>query len=124
MYIPKRYGQSKMETCPFCGKQASQQNEQGVAVCVQHRNTELPDIKCLCGSYLDMRNGKYGAFFSCMKCGNINMKKALEINDLHELKKPSKTTHQEMHQSAHDEDLKEKPKEERVIRSDDPDYFD
>jgi|SRR3989338_4750388 len=123
MYIPKRYGQSKMETCPFCGKQASQQNEQGVVVCVQHRNTDLPDMKCLCGSYLDLRNGKYGAFFSCMKCGNINMKKALEINDLKSLKelnKPSKPVHPQ----ASDEELKEKPKQERVVRSDDPDYFD
>lgn len=48
------------------------------------------------------------------------MKKALEINDLHDLKKPSKTTPQKVN----DEELKEKPKQEKVVRSDDPDYFD
>ena len=53
------------------------------------------------------------------------MKKALEINDLHELKKPNKTMHPTANnEKASDEDLKEKPRQERVVRSDDPDYFD
>jgi hypothetical protein len=80
MYIPKRYGESKLEQCPFCGKQATTLNRQKIPVCVAHKDSYLDDLKCACGSYLDTKIGKYGVYFSCMKCGNINMKKALELN--------------------------------------------
>lgn len=80
MRIPKRYGQSKLSSCPFCGKQATSENDQGVAVCRSHKQTMLMDLKCACGDWLDVLSGKWGAYCQCMKCGNVNMKRALEMN--------------------------------------------
>lgn len=80
MYIPKKYGQSKIFNCPFCGKQAITKSHQGLPVCIAHKEASLQNLKCLCGDYLDLKDGKYGPYFSCMKCGNMNFKKALEIN--------------------------------------------
>ncbi|MFH0868579.1 MAG: hypothetical protein V1831_04675 [Candidatus Woesearchaeota archaeon] len=80
MYVPKRYGQSKVDSCPFCGKIATVKNNQDVPVCAKHQTTPLPDLKCSCNSYLDLRKGRFGAYFHCLNCGNINMKKALVLN--------------------------------------------
>ncbi len=80
MYIPKRYGQSKSEPCPFCERQSLAINEQGVAVCLAHKDKLLTNLKCLCGDYIDIRTGKFGAFAVCINCGNINLKKILEVN--------------------------------------------
>ena len=80
MHIPKRYGQSRIDLCPFCEKAATAKNSQDVPVCQAHKKTILPDLKCSCNSYLDLRKGKFGVYFNCMNCGNINMKKALSLN--------------------------------------------
>jgi hypothetical protein len=80
MYIPKRYGESRIEACPFCGASAYTKNKQGIPVCADHKHTELNDLKCMCGSWLDMREGKFGMFFICEKCGTRNMRQALEMN--------------------------------------------
>jgi hypothetical protein len=80
MYIPKRYGESKVASCPFCSKTATIKNSQDVPVCASHRDKTLPDMKCACGEYLDLTSGKYGPYFRCMKCGNINFRKGLEMN--------------------------------------------
>lgn len=80
MYIPKRYGQSKIDLCPFCEKSATAKNSQDVPVCQAHKKMLLPDLKCSCNSYLDLKKGKFGAYFNCMNCGNMNMKKALSLN--------------------------------------------
>jgi len=53
-----------------------------VPVCIKHKESELQNLKCACGSYLDMKHGKWGPFFICMNCGPINMRKALEVNQL------------------------------------------
>ena len=79
MYIPKRYGESKIEDCPFCGKQATIKNMQGLNVCQLHKDQMLPDIKCVCGSYLELKIGRFGPYFNCLNCGNINLGKALEM---------------------------------------------
>lgn len=79
MRIPKRYGQSKILNCPFCDKTAVCENSQGIPVCSKHKNQEL-DIKCACGSWLEIRKGKWGPYFHCINCGNINFKKALEMS--------------------------------------------
>ena len=95
MYIPKRYGQGKVESCPFCGKIATVKNNQDIPVCAKHKNTPLPDLKCSCNSYLDLRNGKFGAYFHCLNCGNINMKKALALNpDIGNLQTKPETTNE------------------------------
>lgn len=80
MYIPKRYGQSKTDQCPFCNKQAVTQNSQGIPVCSQHKSNDMTGIRCSCGETLDVRSGKFGAYFNCINCGNINFRKGLELN--------------------------------------------
>ena len=80
MYIPKRYGESKTENCPFCGKISTLKNRQGVPVCIAHKNEELGELKCVCGGWLELNSGKWWVYFRCMNCGNVNLKKALEMN--------------------------------------------
>ena len=79
MYIPKRYGQSKINACPFCGKRAITENSQGVPVCIKHKGDSL-DLKCICGDWLDVLSGKWGPYCRCMCCGNISWAKAMEVN--------------------------------------------
>jgi len=76
----KRYGESRIDNCPFCGKIAVVKNSQGVPVCQSHRGNKLTDLKCVCGEYLDLSEGKWGPYFRCMNCGNISFKKGLDMN--------------------------------------------
>lgn len=76
----KVYGQSQMASCPFCGEDARSKNEQGVPVCRHHVRTQLPDLKCVCGSWLDIKESKYGVFYLCMNCGPVSQRKMLETN--------------------------------------------
>ncbi len=77
-YIPKKYGFSKTEKCPFCQLQATRKNEQGIFTCMKHAKEQLADIRCLCGSWLELCSGDYGPYFRCMKCGNRSFKKVME----------------------------------------------
>ena len=135
MYIPKRYGESKKETCPFCSRQGTVLNKDGLVVCVQHRNCQLDGLKCLCGSPLVPKTGKYGAFFGCDECGTtMNIRKALEINeDLQNAKKQKlekednkaqQTANLEQTTGSKKENSKPSSPKEIFIRSDDPNYFD
>lgn len=110
MHIPKRYGQSKLDKCPFCQRHATAMNKQRVPVCQAHKEETLDNLKCLCGLELETLHGKFGTFFSCVKCGNINMKKAMEYNDV----KPK------MHNQNFQKPQQSK---EMTVRSDDPRYF-
>jgi hypothetical protein len=78
----KVYGDSKIAECPFCGKQAITRNPQDIPVCKDHDQEELPNMKCVCGEWLDVRIGKFGPYFVCIKCGNINFRKGLEMNGM------------------------------------------
>ena len=80
MYIPKKYGQSRIDLCPFCKKNATTKNKQQVPVCYAHKSSILQDLTGLCGDYLDLKNGKFGVYFNCANCGNMNLKKVMEIN--------------------------------------------
>lgn len=80
MRIPKKYGQSKIDNCPFCDKVSFTRNPQGIPVCKEHQSKSMPNLKCLCGEYLDLKFGKYGPFYSCIKCGTMNISKALDMN--------------------------------------------
>jgi hypothetical protein len=80
MYIPKRYGQSRIDPCPFCRKDATTKNKQQVPVCYTHKESILQDLTCFCGDYLELKDGKFGIYFNCTNCGNKNLKKALEMN--------------------------------------------
>ncbi len=115
MFIPKKYGQSKVDTCPFCQKQATTMNKQAVPVCSGHKEETLDDMRCVCGSALDMLHGKFGVFFSCIKCGNMNLRKVLEFNAV----KP-KINNENFPQR----DGKMQSRKEITVRSDDPRYFD
>ena len=118
MHIPKRYGESKIEPCPFCGKQAIVRNRQKIPVCNDHRDAVLDDLKCACGSYLETKVGKFGLYFSCPKCGNVNPKRALEMNP------PKSRIAQNAPNST---DIKpgraERRPTETVVSPDDPRYF-
>ena len=81
MHAKKVYGESRRDNCPFCGQLAVTENSQGIPVCVEHKKGVLDDLKCVCGSWLDVRKGKFGPYFFCMNCGNINFKRGLEMND-------------------------------------------
>ncbi len=80
MYRRKQYGQSKIDKCPFCGKQATAKSSQGVPVCLAHKDSSIDNMKCVCGGWLDIKSGKWGPYFHCMNCGNINFRKGLEMN--------------------------------------------
>lgn len=74
----------------------------------------MPEFKCHCGNYLEPRGGKFGLYFFCLKCGNINKNKVLEFNQVKDIS---------------EEEIGEKPihksePKEITIRSDDPMYFD
>ncbi len=85
MYLRKAYGQSKINKCPFCIQQATIVNKQGINVCSYHREAVLNDLKCICGNVLDPRTGKFGLYFNCSRCGNVNLKKVLEINEIKDM---------------------------------------
>lgn len=122
MYIPKKYGQSKIDLCPFCSKRATIKNKQGLPTCLEHKNQELKDMKCVCGGYLDLREGKWGPYFNCINCGNINFRKVLEINPL----KPFSEDKEKKPQKSNAEIKSRKQninKKEIVVRSDELDFM-
>ena len=117
MFIPKKYGHGKVDRCPFCQKMATAMNSQSVPVCNSHKEHALDGLKCACGSSLEMLQGRYGGFFSCVKCGNVGLKRALELNPI----KPKITSNYESNSG-----IKREPegRKEITVRSDDPRYFD
>lgn len=80
MRIPKRYGQSHVDRCPFCESIAVTESIDGVPVCAKHKEAKMPELRCACGEYLDLMKGKFGSYFRCMRCGNISFRKAMEMN--------------------------------------------
>jgi hypothetical protein len=120
MHIPKRYGQSRVDKCPFCGQQAITINTQQVPVCERHKNSMMNEMRCVCGSFLQMKNGKYGVFFTCLRCGNMNMRKVLEINPVSDVNNLNSKKPVERKQTLAKADNKPR---EITVRSDDPLYF-
>lgn len=110
MRIPKRYGESRKDNCPFCGKPATTTNTQAVPVCIAHKKNILENMKCACGRYLDLRKGKFGAFFTCISCGVVSISKALEINTAAEKQENRR-------------EYRKNEKGEIEINSDNPDFF-
>lgn len=141
MYIPKRYGQSKISKCPFCGRDAFSQNSQKIPVCKEHKDNVLRNMKCACGSWLDMREGKFGVFYTCINCGPVNMNKALDINNpmensLYKVQKKAQTSLETKQESRREEEraepsytqripqkIKLPEKKETTIRSDELDFL-
>jgi hypothetical protein len=130
MYIPKRYGQSKVDTCPFCNERSIAVNSQGIPVCLKHKTAILNEMKCVCGKYLDLMTGKFGIFFNCINCGNINPKKVFEINIVKDVSAEAnekiilpKTTEKLENLSYKKPEKRKFSPGEITIRSDDPKYF-
>ena len=126
MYIPKRYGYSKKDYCPFCQKEAVLYNDQKVPVCSAHKTSTLQNMKCVCGKILDLKNGKFGPFFSCLSCGNMSLKKILEVNTVQENQGSTvqNQSFQNKNSFSKSNDTTNKERKEITIRSDDPRYFD
>ncbi len=134
----KTYGQYKEVPCPFCGKRATHKNAQDVEVCPQHTQSILEEIRCLCGSWLEQRSGKFGPYFNCIKCGNINFAKGMEFKDLQPKKEisapiisPSPSSLSSSLPPSPNQSIPKyvpsrppNAKKEITIRSDDPRYFD
>ena len=70
----------RIEPCPFCGKMSITKNSQGVPVCTTHKLSTIDNVKCVCGKTLDIHEGKWGPYFRCSNCGNINFKKIIGLN--------------------------------------------
>lgn len=78
----KTYGMSKTSDCPFCGKIAIATTKEGLNVCRNHKESKLEVIKCTCKSWLEQKAGKFGPYFHCINCGNINFAKAMEMKSM------------------------------------------
>jgi len=133
MFIPKRYGESGNEGCPFCGKQATSRNAQDIPVCKAHTEAILNEMKCICGEYLENCIGKWGLYFRCQKCGNVNKKKVFEINQVKDVSKMDfdKESKKEVYEKKPEakkgyfsEITEKKERKEITVNSNDPEWFD
>ena len=127
MYIPKRYGESKKQNCPFCGKKAITETSQGVPVCLTHKESSL-DLKCICGEWLETKKGKWGPYFTCPQCGNLSFAKAMEANPefgktIEKKELPSETTSSKQTQARPFYKAEKQTKKETVITSDELDFY-
>lgn len=113
----KQYGNSKEIDCPFCNRIATQKNEQGVEVCHQHTKSSIEEIRCTCGSWLEQRTGKFGLYFNCINCGNINYTKAMEIKSI-------TTKNKLINLNGQEKSDKLREIKEKTITSNDVEYFD
>ena len=122
----KVYGSYKQIKCPFCDKLATQKNEVGVDVCRMHTKSVLQEIKCTCGSWLEPRVGKFGTYFNCINCGNINLAKANEIKAMTMKDQPKEVVVDKPKSSFSRTSFSEnkKQRKEITISSNDVEYFD
>jgi len=119
----KSYGNYKTSDCPFCGKIATQRNEQGMDVCRFHIKSKMQEIKCTCGSWLENKAGKFGPYFNCINCGNVNYKKGLEMKSM---TTPTFQEEEPKRDFVRKEFRKEsfRERKETTITSNDVEYFD
>lgn len=117
MRIPKVYGKSQLSSCPFCNRTATHKTESGLVVCYLHTKEQLEEIKCTCGGWLEQRSGKFGPYFNCLKCGNMNFNKAMEIKAITSKKDSSSLEKKEVKAPIIE-------KKETIITSRDVEYFD
>lgn len=121
MRIPKKYGTGKKQDCPFCGEFSTATNSQEVPVCRKHVNNRIENFKCLCGDWLDLVSGKFGPYFRCVRCGNMNFQRGIEVN--------KQCLYQKNPLTNHPPSVKEpqattgSTKKEIVIRSDELDFW-
>ena len=116
----KTYGTYKTSTCPFCSRVATHKNEQGLDVCHQHLKEQMQEFKCTCGSWLELRTGKFGAYFNCMRCGNMPIQKGMEIRGITRVGLPEGMEDKSTPKAKSRE---KKDKTETTISTDDVEYF-
>jgi hypothetical protein len=119
----KVYGSYKTTTCPFCSRMATQKNDQGLDVCHLHTKSVQDEIKCTCGSWLEVRSGKFGPYYNCINCGNINYNKAMEVKSVTMKDKPQ-VVKEEPKTYSQNKTYQKKERKEITITSDDVEYFD
>jgi len=117
----KVYGSYKTEICPYCRSVATVKNKIGIPVCTKHIGTDSLDIKCVCGSWLDGREGKYGFFFVCEKCGPVSFARAMEMKSMMKDKEESEIENSAAHN--HKEEADDKKPKEIFITTNDVEYF-
>ena len=125
--MKKVYGSYREENCIFCGERAICMNEQNLPTCVKHKHetVNMDKIKCSCGEFLDIKEGKFGSFFLCMNCGPMSIAKIKEINDIRPEEAALKTESNSVYKNPNSTTFnKSNTSSNTVIRSDDPDYFD
>jgi len=123
----KTYGDYKVSHCPFCEKIATIKNEQGLEVCRLHTKERIEEIKCTCGSWLETRSGKFGPYFNCVKCGNINYNKGLAMKEMTtpiKVEEPKIMLSEFSEYKVKKEPVKDKERKETIISSRDSEYFD
>ncbi len=125
----KVYGQSTSSECIFCNTRALLLNAQKFPVCNTHRESlvDTDALRCTCGGYLDIRNGKFGAFFTCMHCGPRSISKIKELNDIMDCN-DNKVPRQQPQQQEHSPTTKNTPPRESApktytISTNDVEYF-
>lgn len=121
-----RYGDSRTDTCPFCSKIATTKSVEGFTVCSRHKNNKMPELKCICGQWLDIKKGNKGPYFQCINCGNVNFNRIAEVN-IKILQKEDNENHDD--KQGNNKELTNKPKKETnqkketVITSDELDLL-
>ncbi len=123
--MKKVYGAYREETCIFCGERAICMNRQDLPTCVKHKHDEvdMDKIKCSCGEYLDIKQGKYGSFFLCISCGPMSIAKIKEINEI-KPKSNAVSSSNSVYKQSNSTTFNKSSSTNVTIRSDDPDYFD
>ena len=119
----KTYGVYKTVRCPFCDRLATQKNEQGIEVCHKHLKQSVEEIKCTCGSWLEPKSGKFGRYFNCINCGNMNYDKAMGIKAMTMKDKPKAESKPIKKKPNYYKRTYEEEKKETVITSRDVEYF-
>ena len=85
----------------------------------------MEDIKCTCGTWLELRVSKHGPYFHCMDCGNINFEKGMEIKGLTHVGLPAEVIQEKKPETSSRFGRKtESKKKEITITSNDAFYFD
>ena len=86
----------------------------------------MPEIKCTCGSWLELRAGKFGSYFNCLNCGNVNYNKGMAMKEL-TMKDMPKVVKEEPKVSLESKvtPVRKEPerKKEITISTDDVEYF-
>ena len=123
----KVYGSYKTVRCPFCDRQATSKNEQGIEVCHKHTKEVVEEIKCLCDGWLEPKSGKFGRYFNCINCGNMNYDKVMEIKQItmKNVKKVTEVKKDQVYSKPKNFEIdNSNEKKEITITSDDTFYFD